>query len=83
MDLGHNKYLEDSINLTSSLSLQSADEGEGDGKLDFDEFCQMFNELSERKELRTLFSLYSSKQEWLTVHDLQRFLRIEQGNVVS
>lgn len=62
--------------------LQNVDvEGEGatDGKLDFGEFCTLFNELSERNELQSLFSLYSSKYEWVTVQDLQRFLRIEQG----
>lgn len=53
--------------------------GETDGKLDFGEFCALFNELSERKELQSLFSLFSSKYEWMTVQDLQRFLKIEQG----
>lgn len=62
--------------------LQNVDvEGEGatDGKLDFAEFCTLFDKLSERPELKSLFSLYSSKYEWLTVRDLQRFLQIEQG----
>ncbi len=66
--------------MENGIDLQSADtEGETDGKLDFDEFCLLFNKLSERGELSSLFALYSSKYEWLTVQDLQRYLRIEQG----
>ena len=66
-----------------SSCLQDADtEGVSDGKLNFEEFCTLFGELSERKELTNLFALYSSKQEWLTVRDLQNFLKIEQGMFV-
>ena len=66
-----------------SPCLQDADaEGVSDGKLNFEEFCTLFDELSERKELTNLFALYSSKQEWLTVRDLQNFFKIEQGMFV-
>jgi hypothetical protein len=29
--------------------------------------------------LSGLFSLYSSKHEWMTIQDVRRFLKIEQG----
>jgi len=54
---------------------QEADsDGNFDGKLNFEEFCSLFKDLATRPELRRLFNLYSSKKEWLTVEDLQRFL---------
>ena len=59
---------------------QAADsDGNFDGKLNFEEFCTLFKELASRPELKRLFNLYSSKMEWLTVKDLQRFLQVEQG----
>lgn len=59
---------------------QAADsDGNFDGKLNFEEFCTLFKELASRPELKRLFSLYSSKMEWLTVKDLQKFLQVEQG----
>ncbi len=59
---------------------EGASEGDDlDGKLNFDEFCTLFKDLSARPELKMLFSKYSSKMEWLTVHDLQKFLQLEQG----
>ena len=61
--------------------MQEADsDGNYDNKLDFEEFCSLFKDLATRPELRRLFNLYSSKKEWLTVEDLQRFLEVEQGN---
>ncbi len=71
--------------IISSTCVQAADtEGEGDsdkldGKLNFAEFSALFKELSARPELQMLFNKYSSKMEWLTVKDLQKFLQIEQG----
>ena len=60
---------------------QDADsDGNYDNKLDFEEFCSLFKDLATRPELRRLFNLYSSKKEWVTVEDLQRFLEVEQGN---
>jgi len=60
--------------------MQEADsDGNFDGKLNFEEFCSLFKDLATRPELRRLFNLYSSKKEWLTVEDLQRFLEAEQG----
>ncbi|XP_064396880.1 1-phosphatidylinositol 4,5-bisphosphate phosphodiesterase delta-1-like isoform X2 [Halichondria panicea] len=59
---------------------EGASEGDQlDGKLNFDEFCTLFKDLSARPELRMLFNKYSSKMEWLTVKDLQKFLQLEQG----
>jgi len=60
--------------------MQEADgEGNYDGSLDFKEFCTLFKELSERQEIKSLFLSYSSKQEYMTVLDVQRFMAIEQG----
>lgn len=73
------------LNLSLPTCLQAADtegESEGDkldGKLNFEEFSTLFKELSARPELRALFNKYSSKMEWLTAKDLQKFLQIEQG----
>lgn len=65
------------------LLVQEADaDGNYDDTLSFEEFCSLFKELSERREITNLFSLYSSKKEWLTVHDLQGFLKCEQGDDV-
>ena len=62
---------------------QDADsDGDYDGKLSFEEFCSLFKELASRPELRRLFYLYSSKMEWWTVQDLQRFLQTEQGECI-
>ena len=66
---------------TTHTHTQEADsDGNYDNKLDFEEFCSLFKDLATRPELRRLFNLYSSKKEWLTVEDLQRFLEVEQGN---
>ncbi len=60
--------------------MQEADsDGNVDGKLDFEEFCALFKELASRPEIKRLFYLYSSKNEWLTALDLQKFLETEEG----
>lgn len=63
--------------------MQEADEdGNYDGSLNFQEFCSLFRELSERQEVNALFTSYSSKQEYMTAQDIQRFMAIEQGEAV-
>ena len=68
--------------VTLHVPLQEADaDGNYDGKLNFEEFCTLFKQLATRPELTRLFNLYSSKKEWLTAEDLQRFLENEQGTL--
>ncbi len=72
------------LNFETTPTQEADKEGETenaelDGKLNFDEFCSLFKELAARPELRLLFNKYSSKMEWLTVKDLQKFLQLEQG----
>ena len=64
---------------THTLSQEADSDGNYDGKLDFEEFCTLFKELASRPEIKRLFNLYSSKKEWLTAIDLQKFVEIEQG----
>jgi Ca2+-binding EF-hand superfamily protein len=55
--------------------------GNGDNKLDFDEFIQLFNEFSERPDIRRIFNLHASADNGtnMSVEDLLLFLKSVQN----
>lgn len=58
--------------------LQDADTDENQGSLGFEEFCSFYKMISTRRDLYLIMISYSNQKEVMDLHDLARFLEIEQ-----